>query len=150
MPELSALLANKRWVSVEYNDIIFNVAYRPSSMSLMAQAELQDKLKTLQASNDMSAQDQVKSTGEIFAQIVCDWDWTDNGETIPITLDTILRILPGAAIISALDAVTSDGATSSAEKKASKSRSGAGLPVGGKLEIVQNGIQYSEELSTWG
>lgn len=149
MPELSALLANKRWVEAEFNDIVFKVAYRPGSMSLMAQADLQGKIMSLQNNQEIGLHEQMVKLGEIFCDVVCDWDLTDNGRPVPITVEAVTSILPGAAIVDALNAVTNDGNTGKEEKKVQSVRSGAGLPVAVRQAVAPNGIPLSEEPGTW-
>lgn len=149
MPELSALLANKRWVEAEFNDIVFKVAYRPGSMSMVAQADLQAKLTALQDNQGISLREQMLRVGALFCEIVCDWDLTDGGVPLPINVDMVAKILPGAAIFDALGAVINDGAADKEEKKVQSVRSAAGLPVEAKLAVAQNGIQSSKEPGTW-
>jgi hypothetical protein len=148
MPDLSALLANKRWVDTEFNDIPFKVAYRPGNMSLIAQAELEAKMALLQDDKELTSVQKMQKLGEIFCEVVCDWDWTNEGKPLPINVEMVTRILPGAAIISALNAVTNDG-SNSGEKKASSATLDAGLPTMDKLAVAQNGIPSSEQRGTW-
>lgn len=148
--ELRDLLSNKRWVEVEVSGHTINVAYHPSATSLRRQAELQKRLRELQAA-DAADVDELEATREgaqIFCEIVCDWDLTNNGQTLPIEVEVVID-LPGIVVNTIMETVRADSATSDAQKKLQSVTSGAGLPQEVRSAVAQNGISSSEARGTW-
>lgn len=149
MPELSALLANERWVPVEFNEITFRVAYRPGSTSLKRQVQLQKRLRTLQGQDNADEEEQVLAAAGILCELVSNWDLTENGHPLPVTAEVVAARLPGAAFSAIMNAITGDGSMSDGEKKAPKPILGDGSPKGGKPEPVLNGTGQYVPRGTW-
>lgn len=151
MPDLSSLIANKCWVDVEVEGGTFKVAYRPGGMSLMHQAELLDRVEQLQARTDMSKAEQARNLAELTCEVIVDWDLTDNGEPLPLTPDTVAKIIPGTWTMPIVNAVMKDGGPNQdeEEKKQLSATSVDGLPQAGKREVARNGIRQFEPRGTW-
>lgn len=149
MPELSALLANERWVPVEFNNITFQVAYRPGSTSLKRQVQLQKRLRALQGQENADEEEQVLAAASILCELVSNWDLTENGQPLPVTADVIANKLPGAAFSAIMNAVTSDGNMSEGEKKVQKPTSDAGYQAEDKAELALNGTGSYVPRGTW-
>jgi len=146
--EFGDLVGGKRWIEVEIGDQVLLAAYHPGSTSLRKQAEIQRRLREMQAQEDADEIQQIENVAAVFCEIVCDWDLTDQGRTLPITIETVTA-LPQFVYSAIMDAVTQDRQADGEEKKPQSARSGAGLPVEDKREIVQNGTFQSERRGTW-
>lgn len=146
MPDLSALLANKRQLSVSFDNATIQITYRPGSTSIKRQAELQAEMQEIQNRED--AMGMARKTVEIFCEIVSGWDLTDNGQPIPITVDAVIG-LSDEVVNTIMGAISADKQRIAEEKKLSSVRSAAGLPVGANTAIAQNGIHSSEPRGSW-
>lgn len=147
--ELSDLLGNERWVTVEVSEgVSFRVAYRPGATSLLQQAEMQKLLRELKDAANLDEVEQARIMADTFCQMVCAWDLADKGVLLPVTPETALR-LPGAIFNAVMDAVGSDGQRQQEEKKQSSATLDDGLPAAGKWATVQNGTHQSERRATW-
>jgi len=146
--ELSDLLSNKRWIGVEMGGHVISVAYRPGATSLRRQAELQRQMRQLQAAENVDEVVIVDSVASVFCEIVCDWDLTENGRSLPVNAESVGN-LPGIIYNAIMDAINSDGKTQDDEKKRLNATSVAGLPHEVKQVPALNGIPFSEPRGTW-
>jgi len=147
--ELSDLLGNERWVEVQVAGGTFNIAYRPESTSLYRQAELNKRMRLLQAQTDADELEQTDEIGTIFCEVVSNWDLTDGGRPLPLTPQVATRGIPGPWFNAIMEAISNDRDASQEEKKVSSVRSAAGFPREARPENVQNGIPQSERHGTW-
>lgn len=147
--ELSDLLGSERWIPVEVNNVTFNVAYRPGNTSLKRQAELQKRMRTLQAQRDADEEEQAEEVGKLFCEMVCNWDLTSKGKPLPITAKVVTETLPGAVFSAIMEAISSDSQSGQEEKKALNATSGASSRRGAKSAVAQNGIPSSARHDTW-
>lgn len=147
--ELGELLGNERWVEVQMGDVSFHVAYRPGATSLRRQAEIQRQVRQMQTIGDVDEVAQAEEMGKLFCEMVCDWDLTDGGKTLPLTPEVVTGRLPGPVFNAILVAVGEDGRAEQEEKKALSATSGATSSRKGKRETVQNGTHTSEPRGTW-
>ncbi len=146
--ELSDLLSNKRWVEVPVGEHVMRVAYKPGTTSLRRQAQLQRQMRELQAAEDTDEESMVENVAQVFCEIVCDWDLTENGRPLPVNVVTVGN-LPGIVYNAIMDAINADGGSSAEEKKAQKVTSAAGSAQEGKSVPVLNGLPSSEMRGTW-
>lgn len=151
MPELRVLLAKKQWVPVAVDDFEFSVAYHTASMSLMRQVEMQEKAFRLQNANaeNTSARQLVREAGEVFCEMVCDWDLVLDGQPLPLTVETIVEVLPPELFNAAMNAIGSVGSMDNSEKKELNPNSGAPLQPTINLAPYPNGTVLSEHPGTW-
>lgn len=148
MPDLSALLANKRWVDCDADGFEFKVAYRPGMTSLKRQAELQRELRSLQSATDMDELEAVTRVAQVMVEMVCDWDLTNEGQPIPITVGTIIE-LPNVIYNAIQQGINDDGKVTAEEKKASLPTSVATSMKAERSAVAQNGIPQLEQRGTW-
>lgn len=147
--ELSDLLGNERWVPVEVNGVVFQVAYRPAATSLRRQAELQRRRRQLQAQENADEVEQMQEIGVIFCEMISNWDLTSGGVPLSITPDVVTSALPGAIFNAIMQAIGEDAQSAQEEKKRLSATSGAGLPTTAKLGNVPNGTMPSAPRATW-
>lgn len=146
--ELSDLLSDERWVEVEMSGHTFNVAYRPGSMSLLRQAEMQKRIRLLEAQEVADEMEMVDFASEAFCEMVCAWDLVRKGEPLPLTPEVVARL--ESAIVDAIrDAIGEDAQRVQNEKKASNAISDAISPRADRRAKAQNGTSSSERRATW-
>jgi hypothetical protein len=97
--ELSKLNA-ARTVSVEYDGDVFTVTYRTDAISpaaLTAKARAR-KVEAAERNGDESAEDtmirQAEQNANDLVEILEDWDVTDGGKPLPITVDNLMLLSP--------------------------------------------------------
>lgn len=146
--ELSDLLNNERWVEVEIEGDILKVAYRPGATGISRQAEIAKQMRQFGKQEDADEEEIVKHSNKVFCEIVCDWDFTEDGETLPVTPEIVGR-LPTRYINLITDAIAQDIIGNQEEKKGLSATSGVPSPRAGKRAANRNGIHSSEPQGTW-
>ena len=147
--ELSELLGNERWIEVQTDVANFNIAYRPSSATLIRQAKMQVRLAQMEnlAENDPVAA--ATEMGDIVCDVVSNWDLEDDGEPVPLTPEVVAGLLPAWAFWAIINTIAAEGRAQEEEKKALSVTSDAILPRTGKRAKSQNGTRTSERRGTW-
>lgn len=146
--ELSDLLNDERWVEVEIEGEILNVAYRPGATGISRQAEIAKQMRQFGKQEDADEEEIVKHSNKVFCEIVCDWDFTENGSTLPVTPEIVGR-LPTRYINLITAAIAADSNSNQEEKKLSLVTSAATSVRAGKRAAIQNGTHSSEPQGTW-
>ncbi len=147
--ELSDLLIDECWIAVEMEGGTFNIAYRPGMTSLYDIARVQKQIRLSQTQGDIDEEEQAEQMGEVFCEMVCDWDLTHQGQPLSITPEFVTRRLPAQFFNAIMTAISADRTAREEEKKVLSVTSDATLPPMGKLATVRNGTSSSEPRSTW-
>ena len=135
---LSDIIAQKRWLQVDIDELAINVAYAPNKITLRRAEELQRLLDRLETDKDISYAEEM---ARMFADLVSDWDIVgDDGKPYPITVDALIDF-PSAILTTISQTIQQDIQAGNEEKKASSATSGATSSPTGSLAPVRTGTR---------
>lgn len=115
--DLIELQRNRASLTVEWAGFVINLEYRPDLVT----GETQRSLFTLADTGDPSP-----LYGEVV-KLVCAWDMTNQGQSVPLTVDAIIGTVPLPLVGRVVGAILQDV---SAPKNVTSSPSGPNLTAG--------------------
>jgi hypothetical protein len=147
--ELRDLLGDKRWIEVQLPKGSFRVAYNPGAISLRRQAEIEKSMREMRTTGTQDELELVNNVGRVLCDMVVDWDLSQDGRPLPITVDVACSF-PFFMFTAIMQAITEDGlGNNSEEKKVLVPTSGTILRPTASWEPTPNGTPSSEQRGTW-